>query len=336
MNPELHSKTFRRMKKSGLTTCCMLGGLTLLLVSACSRKDVTVVDPDPVVIQVGGQNVRMSELQAQVDYWNSHGSSMPTDKQEFLERYVERLAALEKARELGLDKDLELKHQWENLLIGRLHESILNEKLDSVTVSDEELQTYYENSIKDFSKSAQLRLAMLYLGSNSKMSDVQREALRMRLKEALEMASELPEGTRGFGELAMTYSEEATSRFKGGDVGWLQAGQERYRWPIEVVEAGFDLNEVGDLSSVIETKNGFYLLMKLDGREASVTPLDGRLKDILHTRLINQKRAEVTASVKSTWQQGVPVSFNDDILSKLDFSPPSDNQDGTVNVTHMP
>ena len=61
----------------------------------------------------------------------------------------------------------------------------------------------------------------------------------------------------------MSYSEEKMTRFKGGDIGWLQVGKERYRWPDAVVESGFALSQVGQFSQVIETTGGYYLLKKL-------------------------------------------------------------------------
>jgi parvulin-like peptidyl-prolyl isomerase len=117
----------------------------------------------------------------------------------------------------------------------------------------------------------------------------------------------------------MEYSEEATSRFKGGDIGWMQSGEMSYRWPSSVVQAAFALQSVGDVSPVIETEDGFYLLMKLDSRDTLVRPLDESLRASIRRKLFNQKRTELTQSIQAEWGVDTPVQVNKEALSQLNL-----------------
>ena len=295
-----------------------LAVLLLCAFSGCERE-VAEVDVDPVVMTVGASSIRVSELQAQLDYWRESGSVLPADRDVFFEDYTQRMVALEKARSLGLDQDPELRSQWEGLLLGRLRSVELQAKLQQVSITPEAVEAHYQATLADYTKPAQRRLALLYLPVSAHAQEGARAATNARLEEARTLAAQLPEGTRGFGSLAVKFSEEGTSRFKGGDTGWIEAGKERYRWPEAVVNAVFELQENGDLSSVIEAEDGSYLLMRLDGRPESVRSLDDGLSQKIYNQLLLKEKDALTASISESWSDGISVEINQQALSQLQF-----------------
>lgn len=306
-----------------------------LALSACGPKEASV-DTDPVAIRVGEREIRLSELQAQVDFSASTGSLVAANEEDFMERYLERQLLLENAYAAGLDQDIELRRQWENLLIGRLKKNALETQLASASVTDDEVEAYYQANIESYTKPAQVRLALLFLENSGKLSGEQQDALRLQLEEARQKARALPEGTRGFGALAMKYSEEATSRFKGGDVGWLQAGRARYRWPDEVVEAAFSLSENGAISPVIETDSGDYVLMRIDARAEAVQTLEGRLIASLQNKILKAKRADLTAQLNHEWAASVDVALQADVIAELKFPSQTDSEAVPQALTRLP
>ncbi len=296
--------------------CALLAGSALSFSGCGSEPEVS----DPVAIRVGEREVRQSEIQAELDALAANGSPLAADRTRFMESYVERLAALERARELGLHEDVELRRQSENLLIGRLRQIEIEDKLNALVVSDDEVTAYYEANLDTYLTPARVRLALLYLETPKHMSEEARQTVRAKMEEARARALDLPADTRGFGADAMTYSEEATSRFKGGDIGWLMDGAARYRWPDAVVQTGFGLGEFNALSDVIETEDGFYLLKKLDGREATLRPLGSRVESSLKSQLLREKRAEFAQALKAQWEAQSSVELNDEVIAELDFS----------------
>ncbi len=323
----------RKIAMGRLVGGTLMGGIVAFL-GACAPADSP--DDDPVAMRVGEQEIRLSELQAQLDFLKDRASMAAAGRDVFVERYLERMVALAKARELGLDQDIELRRQWENLLIGRLQQAEMDAALEAVNVTDDAIRTYYEENIERYSQPAQVHLALLFLGNSPRDSEETRAAVRLRMEEARSLAQNLPAETRGFGALAMTYSEEATSRFKGGDVGWIRTGESQYRWPDAVVETGFALSERGTISQVIETDEGFYLLKKLDSRAAVVRPLDDRLSASLQTTLLNEKRAALTVQLKDEWKEGVAVTLHDDVLAALNFSSDPDKREAPAAFSAMP
>jgi peptidyl-prolyl cis-trans isomerase C len=304
--------------------CALAVGM--LLSTSCQKAEPPVVDSrgdadDPVAMKIGKRDVRLSELQAEIEFLRAKRNPAAASREAFLDATIERRVALERALELGLDQDPELRRQWENLLIGRLRSAEIETNLRDNAVTDAEIEDFFKRNQDTYTSPARLNLALLFLAVPQRADDAARADTRKRMEEARAIALELPQATRGFGEHAMTYSEEATSRFKGGDIGWLEAGASAYRWPDEVVKAAFALNDIGDISEVIEAKDGFYLIKKLDAREPVVRSLDGRLRATLENALLKEKRVELEARLKQQWHASHPVTNHEDVLKSLEFAP---------------
>lgn len=276
---------------------------------------------DPVVLEVNGREFRVSELQAQVDHLRTSGSAVLRDPEAFLETYVERQVALEAARQQGLDEDPELKRQWENLLIGRLRQNALEDAFVAISISDAEVEAYYAEQLEDYTTPARMRVALLRLEVDPLAAlGVDHETARSKMETARIEAEQLPADSKGFGALAMRYSDEGTSRFKGGDIGWLQAGRAQYRWPDAVVEALFALSPEAPLSPVIESGDAVYLLKYMDHRPERVRSLDDSLFQSIQRNLYAQAQARVRESMESEWRAQFAVEINRDAASLLNFN----------------
>lgn len=331
MNPHRTSWPPHASRPPGARSLTCALGVALIAAAlsstSCKRSTPTATPPaptaqqDPVALRIGERDVRLSELQSEIDFLRAkrHPSAAGIDA--FLDPAIERRIALEKARELGLDQDFELKRQWENLLIGRLRETEIEAKLREATVTDEEIADHYQRNLETYARPAQLHLALLHLKVPAHADDAARQAIRTRLEEARALALELPADARGFGALAMNYSEEPTSRFKGGDIGWLEAGATASRWPEEVLAAAFALPEHGALSEVISASDGFYLVKKLDSRQAVVRALEGRLRAAVADSLLREKRTAIEAGLTRAWTESIGLTVHREVLDALDFQP---------------
>jgi peptidyl-prolyl cis-trans isomerase C len=227
----------------------------------------------------------------------------------------------------------------------------LEDKLAKLEVSEEEVRNAYQASLAQFTKSEKVRMAILFQELNNSMSDAKKAEIRQRMEEGLQKAKAQPAtGGRGpaaggFATLAVDYSEDQVSRYRGGDIGWLDAGNFSYRWPKPVLEAGFAL-ELGKISGIIEAENGLYVIMKTDFRESAAAPLNEAASG-LRQKLLAQKRKSLeedflqqTASlVKSEIHPEalaavqLPAAAN--LPPKTDSTfPPSPFQGGPVSISN--
>ena len=123
------------------------------------------------------------------------------------------------------------------------------------------------------------------------------ECARQRLATLLAAQATRDGRIPGFGALAAEASEHATSRYRGGDIGWIETGRDAYPLPAAIVETGFAL-PVGGVSDVIETEEGLYVVMKQDQREARTAPFE-EVADTLRRRLLRDRRDRVEAAFNS-------------------------------------
>ncbi|MYL34556.1 hypothetical protein GLW08_13900 [Pontibacillus yanchengensis] len=148
-----------------------------------------------------------------------------------------------------------------------IHSSMLKEKAttDGVEVTDEELQSYYENMKQEVQASHIL---------------VDDE------KTANEVIQKLEDGG-DFADLAKEYSTDTTSAENGGDLDYFSTGD--MVLPFE--EAAYDL-EVGKVSKPVESEYGFHVIKVTDKREKEDTSSIGtfdEMEEQLQTELETRK-----------------------------------------------
>lgn len=242
------------------------------------------------------------------------------DKDALLDEMISREALLAAAAAERIDQDPEVVRSYHNLIIGRLRALKLEPVLRRITVSDAEAKAYYRDNVRAFTKSALVRLSILFLATHSKMSVEKRSELRDRLEEAREKALALGD-VPGFGSLSISYSEDQASRYKGGDIGWMHADGRPSRWPPEVIAAGVALKNIGDLSGIIETDKGFYLVKLSDRREPSTRPL-AEVKEKIRQKLLLAKRRDAEEAFVQNARAAVPIKINREVLEHIPVPSP--------------
>ena len=275
---------------------------------------------EPVVARVGDREIRASDLEKDVQRRIDARLPIP-GKEVLLREMVAYEAMAQRARNAGVADDLQVKRQMDSILIGVLKERELKARLAAIEVSDEEILAEYEQRIAQYTRPAQVRLAILFQKAGKVISDDKRKELTSRLLEARSKAIENPApGGRGpaaggFAALAIEYSEDQVSRYRGGDIGWLKAGQTPSRWPEAVLTAGYAL-EKGHISDVIEARGGYYLVMKSDERPGAVTPL-AKVAASLRQSLLVQKRRTMNEAFLDESLQLADAKINLDVLASV-------------------
>jgi peptidyl-prolyl cis-trans isomerase D len=161
-----------------------------------------------------------------------------------------------------------------------------------IDVSDQEIETYYNESIAMYTQEEQRRLSHILIETGDDAT-----AAKAKL---VEVQTELNAG-KDFAELAKQYSADTFSAENGGDLEWVGTG---------VMDAAFDeavltLNKVGDVTDIVETDFGFHLIKLTDFKAAIVQPLAEVKADILAS-LKQNKITEIYLDVQT---KAVETSF---------------------------
>jgi len=302
----------------------------LALVAGCSKHEKA-----NVLATVGPSEIQVDDFKRE---WSLRAQASRTmlNSEDLLEELISRELLLLKAKQSGLEQDPEVRRAIRGVLVNKLKERELKPRAESVAVTEEEVRARYEENRAQYLTPAKARLAIIYLATDPKASEERLATAKARLEEARSAAGhELPDPGRGFGAVALTYSEDQATRYKGGDIGWLEADRQGYRWPNEVVAAGFALKNKGAISDVIPTAKGLFLVAKLDTREAVTTPLE-QVEATLRRQIAAGKRQQVEQAFMKSLREGVSVKINATALASLKALPVNTAQAGEPTPPAFP
>jgi peptidyl-prolyl cis-trans isomerase D len=135
----------------------------------------------------------------------------------------------------------------------------VNQLRQVVKPGDAELRAYYDQHIDRFKM--QNRLLFKTVGK----TEAEVEEIR---KKALDVLAKLKKGAK-FEDLAKQYSDDPSSKDKGGDLGWLVEGQAEP----EIEKVAFSLPN-GGISDLVKTQYGFHILRVIDHQPARTVPFE--------------------------------------------------------------
>lgn len=295
-------------------------GLLLAGMVSCDRPQ-QAADARPVAARVGTEVILVSEVEQEIAWRVQRGAHVPS-KEALLNDMVERKLLVQKALAAGLEKNQDVQRSWENLLIGRYKEVHLGSDSRDAAVTSEEITERYEANPARFQRGGKARLAILMTALPPSLEPDEVEAKLAGMREARELALQLSEGP-GFGPLSARYSEDDVTRQRGGDAGWLDEGVP-YRWPEEIVRAGFVLPK-GGVSEPLRTAEAVYLVKKLDERPPAKVEIDS-VRDRLRSEIHAEKLRAAKAAFARQVREGTPITTFPETLAGLQIPAPSETK----------
>ena len=285
--------------------------------------------PQVVLARVGGEPITVEEFR---DEMARRGGRIPgqfstvEQRQALLDEMIQQRVALQQARKEGLDRDPEYRATIERMLTTQYLRTHLDPELEKIEVTPEEVAAFYAAHRTEFLTPERLRAAWIFLAVSAKADAAQIEKTRQRLVAARDEATKLPAETRNFGELAKRYSEDAATRYVGGELGWIYEGQaESYRWGAELVRAAFALPAPGALSEVMRHEKGWYLLKLVEREEAKPAPIE-KLAPGIRSRIQKERREAVRAAYFAQLLAGTPVTVDAARLAAIAPLAPAESQ----------
>jgi parvulin-like peptidyl-prolyl isomerase len=172
-------------------------------------------------------------------------------------------------------------------MVDALLQKEIDEKVTPESVSEADVQRYYAEHAAAYRQPEAVRVSQV-LTKDRTVAD--RVAAKAKVKGKGPV----------FPDLVAKYSEDEDSKKRGGDVGFLEAGNSVY--PPRMIEAAFRLLEPGDVSPVVETEKGFHVLVLTERRAMATRPLrevDAEVRRAVATEQRARRRDELAASVRA-------------------------------------
>lgn len=257
-----------------------------------SFQDETADVPDNWIARL--DNIYIGEDEY-IEEMRRRGGSRPgqfhvmAQKRELLEALLYRKAVTRAAREEGLDREPEVRNSLDRILVNQYIARHLRPRQDGVEIPEDELAEVYERERERYAVPARRRVAMIQIQVPESADDDYRAAARERAEVALAAARELDDDTLHFGDLAREHSEDHSSRYRGGVIGWIgEQAPERYRYDPVVIETANSMHEPGTTSEVLEGSDGFYIVRLVAYEPTRVRPLE-ELRSGIRQRLLRDR-----------------------------------------------
>jgi peptidyl-prolyl cis-trans isomerase D len=131
-----------------------------------------------------------------------------------------------------------------------------------ITVPESELRRAYEANKEQFRTPEQVKVRQILLNTTDKPKE---EIPKIQAK-AEELLKQIKSGA-DFAALARKFSEHQESASKGGDMGWIARGQAAFESTVFAMKP----NQISD---VVRTESGFHILQVLAKEEARLKPFE--------------------------------------------------------------
>ena len=309
-------------------TCAALALILLALSPAAHAARLTV---DRILATVNGEIITLSEFEKYKSMMLMGAPEKPIDldtERQLLGQYIDRKLILQEGKKLDVTvKDKDIEHALDEVLrrnkldlrglerelakqgttVADYRKVLEGEILQSrtigravqskITISDEEVQAFYEQNMQGKEKTGpKVRIQQILLliqkgASSSQIAEIEKTAKDLHKRI---LAGE------DFGKLAVKYSQGAGAQL-GGDIGYFHKGE----LMADIEKLAFSL-EKGQVSSVFRTELGFHIIKVIDqtggdsDNAAKTGSWEDHKKEIENMLFSAQFEKEITK-----WMQGI-------------------------------
>jgi len=274
-----------------------LGALLLATVSAGETSPPG--ETKDTLAVVDGRRITADQFK---DEWARSGAAGARRSGGFepLEARLEEMVRFEMlysaATNAGYDSTPEIREAVRRLIVDRYIEDVLLPQLAAVEFGDDEVEAYFRDHAADFTEPAAYRGAVVQVTIPPTASAEGRAKLRQRVEDARSEALALGPEVETFGSVAVKHSDDQATRYRGGEMGWIADGDTATRWEEPVIGALTGLQQPGEISRVIETESGYYVVKLVDRRAERVRDLAevrNRVNHAVHQEKVHRVKQDL-------------------------------------------
>jgi peptidyl-prolyl cis-trans isomerase C len=265
------------------------GSILLLLAITCFQGNA-LAQEDAIAALIGNKKITVSDFNTIIGYLDSEKQKAieknPQLKESLLRQIVQTMVISDIAKKQGFDNKPDVKKQLElfadNFLVN---EFLRREVAQKATVSEDDIKTYYDGHKDEFKTSDMIRARHILI----KVAPQSSEEEKKKAKEKAEGILKKIKDEEDFAGLANNYSDDASSKLTGGDLGFFPRG--KMVKPFE--DAAFALKP-GEVSGIVETQFGYHIIKLEEKKAASIEPLENVKERIRQKLLQDSMRVKVS------------------------------------------
>lgn len=262
-----------------------------VLMMACSKKEPIAEYPynqgetdNKTVATVAGDRITRAEVDYELAFYSTNPiTSSESAKEKILEKIIEDQVFYNKAIENGFDKSPQFLLNQRKLLAHEYKKYMQKQVAMATTVSEWDIEAYYNANKNLFTTPAMYRLAIYFRRYS------ENKTYAYSLTQIAQSAKAL-DANKGFGKYALTSDHLKTNR-REGKLAWISSATKMAGIPHTVLEIGRNL-DVSDVSEIIDTDKGQYLVRLIDRKDISISSLESE-SSAIRKKLLEQRKKKM-------------------------------------------
>ena len=285
---------------------------------AVKDENSPFISPEDIIAQVNDDKINAG-------YLTSYMSTRPLRAysqviEETFEQSLKELITSEvlyrEALRIGLDKEPEIRHRIQQILVQSLLEEMVNKPVREQEFTDREFQAYYNEHIDEFQRTAQVRLADIFIAVAPAASSGQRKQKKEQAEKALAEVLAHKDERLGFGKRILKYSD-TPEKYPKGNTGFFDIEGKPVGLDTKLAREAFKLEKVGQVCEhIIKADDGYHIIMLTGKREAVNTPFE-RVKEQLRRRIYRERIELAQAEYIEGLKQKCRIKINQDVFDEL-------------------
>lgn len=211
----------------------------------------------------------------------------PEGMQRVIDELVNQEIVYLEAIENELEKEETFQVELDRVKEGLLKQYAVNKLLEDISVTEEEVEAYYNENKEMFKKPESMVASHILVDSEEKANDIIKE-----MEDGL-----------SFEEAALKYSS-CGSKDQGGNLGEFSRGQ----MVPEFDKVAFEL-EIGVVSEPVKSQFGYHIIKVISKNEESISSFD-EVKQKLSQQLLGEKQQEVYLTETNKLKEKYEVVIN--------------------------
>ena len=241
------------------------------------------VQEDPILGKTGDYVVKKSDVERILVYYPPEAQKRLQENAAEMEILVKRMLEVkiiaDVARKEKFDQQTQMKKQLAYVMDDFLSkEYLLKVVKQDIMVSEADLKEFYNQNKAQLGVPEQVRARHILFNVDPAASEDEKNQANARAEAVLKRVKT----GEDFEKLARAYSDDQSTKAKGGDLGYFTPGQ----MVPEFGNVAF-YTDPGQISDIVETKYGYHIIKVEDRKEARERSFE-EMKDTIRQRFHQQ------------------------------------------------
>ncbi len=280
-----------------------------------------------VLAKVGEYEISVKEFEERINGQSPfirNRYQSPDKQKEFLQQQIRMEVLAQEAFRMGLHKDPEIIESVKKMMVQKLMRDKFETDQKDINITQEEIQKYYDGHIEEYKKPAKYRVAHIeFMKKEGKLSPDQLK----KSKEVLAKLQKNKDDPKLFSNLAAEFSEDQTSKFAGGALAFLDEQEIATKYGPEVAKTVVALQQIGDLSQMVESPEGLHIFKLIGNRAAVDHPVD-KVEKQIRNRIFREKRTDTFELYVEDLKKKANIAVYEDKLKNVKIADAKENPGG--------